>query len=42
MRFPSLDLLARHAAAALRRFPWTIAAGALAAFSAVVGSLSGE
>ena len=23
MRFPSVDLLARHAVAALRRFPWT-------------------
>lgn len=41
MRFPSLDLLARHAAAVLRRFPWTLAAGAVAAFAAIVGSLSG-
>ena len=41
MRFPSLDLLARHAVAVLRRFPWTLAAGALAAFAAIVGSLSG-
>ncbi len=41
MRFPSLDLLARHAVIVLRRFPWTLAAGALAAFSAIVGSLSG-
>lgn len=41
MRFLSLDQLARHAAAVLRRFPWTLAAGALAAFAAIVGSLSG-
>lgn len=41
MRFPSLDLLARNALAVLRRFPWTLAVGALAAFAAVVGSLSG-
>ena len=41
MRFPSLDLLARHALAVLRRFPWTLAVGALAAFAAIVGSLSG-
>jgi hypothetical protein len=41
VRFPSLDLLARQALAVLRRFPWTLAVGALAAFSAIVGSLSG-
>jgi hypothetical protein len=41
VRFPSLDLLARHAVAVLRRFPWTLAMGALAAFAAVIGSLSG-
>ncbi|HEY7612974.1 MAG TPA: DUF4153 domain-containing protein [Gemmatimonadales bacterium] len=41
MRFPSLDLLARNAVAVLRRFPWTLAVGALAAFAAIVGSLSG-
>ena len=41
MRFPSLDLLARHAVLVLRRFPWTLAAGALAAFAGIVGSLSG-
>jgi hypothetical protein len=41
VRFPSLDLLARHALAVLRRFPWTLAAGAVAAFAAIVGSLSG-
>ena len=40
MRFPSLDILARHAAAVLRRFPWTLAAGALAAFAAIAGSLT--
>ena len=42
MRFPSLDLLARQALAVLRRFPWTLAVGALAALSAIVGSLSGS
>jgi hypothetical protein len=41
VRFPSLDLLARQALSVLRRFPWTLAVGALAAFSAIVGSLSG-
>jgi hypothetical protein len=41
VRFPSLDLLARQALAVLRRFPWTLAVGALAAFAAIVGSLSG-
>ena len=41
MRFPSLDLLARQALAVLRRFPGTLAAGALAAVSAIAGSLSG-
>ena len=41
MRFPSLDLLARQAVAVLRRFPWTLAMGALAALAAIVGSLSG-
>jgi hypothetical protein len=41
VRFPSVDLLARHAVAVLRRFPWTLAVGALAAFAAIVGSLSG-
>jgi len=42
VRFPSLDLLARNALAVLRRFPWTLAVGALAAFAAIVGSLSGS
>ncbi len=41
MRFPSLDLLARHAAAVLRRFPLTLAVGGLAAFAAIMGTLSG-
>lgn len=41
MRFPSLDVLAREAYVVLRRFPWTLAAGALAAFAAIVGSMSG-
>lgn len=41
MRFPSLDLLARQALAVLRRFPWTLAAGAVAAVAAILGSLRG-
>ncbi|HEX2219133.1 MAG TPA: DUF4153 domain-containing protein [Gemmatimonadales bacterium] len=41
MRFPSLDLLARHALAVLRRFPWTLAAGGVAAVAAILGSLRG-
>ncbi len=41
MRFPSFDLLARQSLAALRRFPWTLAVGTLAAFAAIVASLSG-
>jgi hypothetical protein len=41
VRFPSIDLLARQALAVLRRFPWTLAAGALAAFAGIEGSLSG-
>jgi hypothetical protein len=41
VRFPSLDLLVRQAFAVLRRFPWTLAVGALAAFAAIAGSLSG-
>ena len=41
MRFPSLDLLARQAVAVLRRFPWTLAAGAVAATAATLGSLTG-
>jgi hypothetical protein len=38
VRFPSLDLLARNAAAVLRRFPWTLAVGALAACAGIVAS----
>lgn len=42
MRFPSLDLLARQALSVLRRFPWTLAVGAVAAFAAIQGSMSGS
>ncbi|HEU4700521.1 MAG TPA: DUF4153 domain-containing protein [Gemmatimonadales bacterium] len=38
MRFPSLDLLAARALAVVRRFPWTLAAGAAAATFAIVAS----
>ena len=41
MRFPSIALLAQHAVAVLRRFPWTLAAGALAALAAIIASLTG-
>jgi hypothetical protein len=41
MRFPSLALLAEHALAVLRRFPWTLGAGAVAAGAAIAGSSSG-
>jgi hypothetical protein len=41
MRFPSLALLAEHAMAVLRRFPWTLGAGAVAAAAAIVASSSG-
>jgi hypothetical protein len=41
VRFPSLDLLARHALAVLRRFPWTLAVAGLAAFAAIMGSIAG-
>jgi hypothetical protein len=41
VRFPSLDLLLRHAVVVLRRFPWTLGVGALAAFAGINGSLSG-
>ena len=40
MRFPSLAFLAERALAVLRRFPWTIAAGVLAAVCAVAASLN--
>ena len=41
MRFPSLALLAEHAVAVLRRFPWTLGAGTVAAGAAIVASISG-
>ncbi len=41
MRFPSLALLAERAAEVLRRFPWTLAAGALAAAAGIVGTTKG-
>jgi uncharacterized protein DUF4153 len=41
MRFPSLALLAERAAQVLRRFPWTLAAGALAAAAAIVATTKG-
>lgn len=42
MRFPSLTALAERATAVLRRFPWTIAAGAVAATAAIIATNSGE
>lgn len=41
MRFPSLALLVEHAVAVARRFPSTLAAGALAATAAIVASSAG-
>jgi len=41
MRFPSLAPLAEHAVAVLRRFPWTLGAGAVAAGAAIAASTSG-
>jgi hypothetical protein len=41
MRFPSLALLAEHAIAVLRRFPWTLGAGAVAAGAAIAASIPG-
>lgn len=38
MRFPSIDVFAARALAILRRFPWTIAAGVVAAVAAIVAS----
>lgn len=38
MRFPSIDILAARALAILKRFPWTIAAGAAVAAAAIVAS----
>jgi Domain of unknown function (DUF4153) len=42
MRFPSLAVLVEHAVAVLRRFPWTIGAGALAAVTAIIASIGGS
>jgi hypothetical protein len=41
MRFPSIATLVAHAAAVLRRFPWSLAAGAVAAAAAIVASTTG-
>jgi len=41
MRFPSLATLVEHAAAVLRRFPWTLLAGVVAAASGIVASTTG-
>ena len=41
MRFPSIDLLAARALAVLRRFPWTVLAGVVAATAAIIGTTRG-
>ena len=41
MRFPSLAVLAERAAEVLRRFPWTLAAGTLAAVAGIVATTKG-
>jgi hypothetical protein len=41
MRFPSLAFLAQRATQVLRRFPWTLAAGSVAAGTAIVASTRG-
>jgi hypothetical protein len=41
MRFPSITTLVEHAAAAFRRFPWTLMAGAVAAGAGLVASTAG-
>jgi hypothetical protein len=41
MRFPSLALLAERAAQVLHRFPWTLAAGTLAAVTGIVATTKG-
>lgn len=38
MRFPSLEVLTHRAVAVLRRFPWTLAAGAITATMAILAS----
>jgi hypothetical protein len=42
MRFPSISFLIDQAWAVLRRFPWTLAAGATAATTSIVASTSGS
>ena len=41
MRFPSLASLAERATQVLRRFPWSLAAGTLAALAAIVATTKG-
>jgi hypothetical protein len=41
MRFPSLALLAERATQVLRRFPWTLAAGTLAAVAGIAATTKG-
>jgi hypothetical protein len=41
VRFPSIATLVEHAASVLRRFPWTLAAAAVAAAAGIVASTSG-
>lgn len=41
MRFPSIATLVEHAAAVLRRFPWTLLAGVVAAAAGLVASTAG-
>lgn len=41
MRFPSIASLIEHAASVLRRFPWTLAVGAVAAAAGIVASTNG-
>jgi hypothetical protein len=41
MRFPSLALLAERAIQVLRRFPWTLAAGTLAAVAGIAATAKG-
>jgi hypothetical protein len=42
MRFPSISFLVEQAWAVLRRFPWTLTAGTVAATAAIVASTSGS
>jgi len=42
MRFPSIATLVEHAAAVLRRFPWTLMAGVVAAAAGLVASTAGS